>query len=322
MFKVRTKFSLIILMLVLTFLTLAASTYAWFELNSTVVVDTIELTVSDGTLELSADGIIYKDSLDLNSYSEVKNVPKLYDLTSLDGKNITTVIGNDANKNKYLEITIHFRLTDVKQPKTTYGIYLCNYNNDLTFDELESGTSKTGTVIKSKGKKFRVIEDFYYDYVNNEDVIYKSGTEMTAYAEDALRLSFEDDELVRVFDLSENPSRGYNYHPNENEPQKDYGALSYFNLIRKEIALSTDEKGPEVITRDNLSKFYINEDLTNAYDNNSLVCVLSKVGDYYLGSTTLRVWIEGWDADCLDAIVKDVTAIQLEFCFANIKVDN
>jgi len=319
MFKVRTKFSLIILMLVLTFLTLAASTYAWFELNSTVVVDKIELTVSDGTLELSADGIIYKDSLDLNSYPVVKNVPKLYDLTSLDGKKITNINGKEADGRKYLEITIHFRLTDVKLPKTTYGIYLTNYNPNLTYEDLTSENTTSGTAIKSIGKKFRVIDDFYYDYIGGEDVIYKSGTEMTVYAEDSIRLSFEDDELIRVFDLSSNPKRGFNYHPNENEPLKDYGALSYFNLQKNLTKISTTEIGPSVTTRDTLSKFYINEDLTNAYDNNSLVCTLTKVGDYYLGSTTLRVWVEGWDADCLDPIIDDMTAIQLEFCFANIK---
>jgi hypothetical protein len=34
---------------------------------------------------------------------------------------------------------------------------------------------------------------------------------------------------------------------------------------------------------------------------------------YYVGKVTMNIWLEGWDADCFDAILDDVIRIQLKF---------
>jgi len=316
MLKVRTKIYLIVILMFLTITTLSASTYAWFEMNQFANVNNISMNVTEGAdLMISLDGENWKYKIEEEDLYSILFGIELNDVTSLDGINITHNDGRKTNKKNYVQYDIYFKLKDMEAPKNGYSVYLTNYNNYATYEQCKNGTAK-GTCIKSLGVNFYNKYEFLYDYIDNTNIIWNDGKYYMCYQEDAIRVSFENNGEATIFDLSKNPNRGYNYTPNSLEPSKQYGAFQYSLACGRDDGL-IDNKGPKVTTRTEFTKYSTNTVIPKAHDNNSIVCDLEEVDTkVYVGKTTVRIWLEGWDADCFDSILTDSTMIQFEFTFA------
>jgi hypothetical protein len=153
---------------------------------------------------------------------------------------------------------------------------------------------------------------------DTSDVVYR-GHKDTYYAKDAIRIGFEElidqpydqrqvEELNHfIFDPSNNPLRGYGM---------SYGAYNYFvNMTNKSITLP--EEKPNTVYE--LSKA-LEDNPYVANNQNSLISNLQSTGLYdqdgnevYQSKVRVNIWIEGWDADAFDAILKDYIKIQLQF---------
>lgn len=155
-----------------------------------------------------------------------------------------------------------------------------------------------GTFITSKGQSVR--NDVAYK--NSENELIEVGTVRKYYASEALRVSIDslDLESPKIFDLSNNPERGFGY---------PYGAIDYFKQ-KSDIQLNPPE-GPQVITE--MSRFSSEKPVAESFESFLVSLKHNSETNYYEGVIDIRVWLEGWDADAFDPIFKDLISIQFEF---------
>ena len=123
----------------------------------------------------------------------------------------------------------------------------------------------------------------------------------------SLFFSFSVSLASKIFDLSRHPERGYGV---------SFGSLDYYNKKHgKNIKAPAEPQN--VITT--LTKF--NEtDPRFPNDYNSLIASMIKTdkyneqGDvYYEAKVDMMLWLEGWDADCFNAIHYDKITMKLKF---------
>ncbi|MFA5693196.1 MAG: hypothetical protein WC907_06215, partial [Acholeplasmataceae bacterium] len=182
-----------------------------------------------------------------------------------------------------------------------------NVTNEVTYENL-----KSGTFITSEGRTFKSDIDFLY---GPDEMILKDEVK-TFYAKDSIRVSTierpidetdsRNDLLVKIFDLTENPQRGYGL---------PYGSFDYYNKKVGELKLPT--KFPNTINK--LSEF--SNEGPFAYDDISHILTLIKTDNrggphnmvYYEGKITLNIWTEGWDVDLFDSVFNDHVKMQFEF---------
>lgn len=309
------KLSISVLSFIFAVLLFGTVSYAWFSIATTNIVYDIGIGITtDNKFKISLDGINYYDSL---SNEQIMNVVgnelKLLDVTSHDGKIFTKgfPLRNEiAEKNKdYLSITLYFRTT------TSYerNVYLVDdVSRDAYLDK-----DIDGTYVISKGMNWKADSTFQY----GEDLIINAGERHVLYAAEAIRIGFieqkietnlfdnrnEVDLSSKIFDLSRNPIRGYG---------TSYGSLDYLNSKHGKTYLPPN-------TVQNVVNKLSEYDEYNPYqpldDNSYLLRMMETNKQDYLGETIyegkvqLNIWIEGWDADCFDAILRDQLTIRLKF---------
>jgi hypothetical protein len=310
------KIHLYIVLIIYFLASIITVTYAWITVNNNIIIDNISLSgITNSQLEISLDGENFSSSLNLNELSNLINNIKLTDVTSSDGINFERG-GLNSNSQvivnqDYLSFDLWIRTT---QPER-YIYLVNNTNKTITYNEIGSGT-----FVVSKGVYWKATHTFINGPDIN-DVVLKEERNIY-YSSDALRLSIiELKDLENEFDLREEDElRRFIYDPSENEERgygKAYGAFSYFIAKTGLIDFSLPKETPK--TQYKLTEF---EDY-NPYiplDDQSLVAVLIENGktnnngqEFYSGKIRINIWIEGWDADAFDSILKDQIKIQLEF---------
>lgn len=297
----------------LLFIILGTITYAWITIATVNNIEGLYLSASTGDeLEISLDGFNFSQTLNTESLEALIAEQTLTDVTTIDGINFYTggLRGIDkAYRNQdYLSFELWFR-TDKKQR----NVYLVdNVTQSVSYD-----ISVSGTFVVSKGVRWTSNINFLNGQ-NPEDMIYK-GHQDTYYAKDALRIGFQElidhpydqrseDELNHfIFDPSNNPSRGYGMN---------YGAYSYYIGLTNRL-ITLPENKPDTIYE--LSK-PLEDHPYIANNSNSLISNLQPTGLYnqegkevYQSKVIVNIWIEGWDADAFDAVLKDYIKIQLQF---------
>lgn len=312
--KVQKKLTVIVIMVLLTIAALGTSTYAWFTLSNTAKVDQIDMGITSGVgIEVSLDQVNWYNKLDSALVAKETEGVRLESVTTLDGYDMKALDGSDASDKTYIKFTIYFRVKNVNSIEgNQYGIYLTSYNDNAKYDTIAEGTA-----LKSKGVDWRPDVD-YVDWDGTQKVEYKT-TDATKkyYIENSMRVSFKDNDKVKVFDLSQSSGetlkRGYAQI--YDDLKTPYGAFSYFKA-----KTNKDDSNPDKAEELKYTVVYNNQltkvlDESRTEDNNSLISTLVKAGDYYTGSTEIRVWAEGWDIDCFDSVLSDKIKMQLQFQF-------
>lgn len=315
------------LIFVLIFLALGATTFAWFTLAEFSQLNNLNFSVSSGSelsISLDENGEYSDEILSSDIKSRIGKI-QLGNLTSIDGKNLY-VLNDDFSlskeeykklqKNKFIEITFFFRAipenVTVKNP--IIGVYLSDHNKLAKYTEIE----QKGTFVVSKGVYFNADVNYYsIDLKEDGTNYYKAGEKSKHYASDAIMISFEDNSNGNTIIYDLNAKEGHNYNDGySNDISQLKGAASYYyNKTGKNpglgdsrtaklgsFALFNDVKNPEVVTSN--------------YD--MMICTLKESstdkGVYY-GSSTVRIWVEGFDADCFNAILSDQIMTQFSFRF-------
>lgn len=306
--NVRRKMLLAIIMIIFTIVALGTSTYAWFTLSNIAKVDNIEMTVSAGAgIELSLTGkdpgYNWKSKLTFDQIKENIDFKQFDAVTSSDGKTMTYREGDSALNTNYIEFDLWFKVENITLRKDEKaGIFLYDYSNP------------GGTYVESTGISWTPDVEFTYD---TDDVRSPSTSEQKYYAKDAIRLSFtygeSESQTSTIFDLSQestNSSRGYGY--------TNGGAIDYYNK-KTNSNIAASGTGPKVVYQDELTEIDGNDNTTS--NIKSLVSNLEKdeEGEFLVGKTTIRIWLEGWDADCFNAIYSDKITAQLKFKFGKYK---
>ncbi len=325
--KYGKKFALSIFVVLYAFIAFVQVTYAWIGLSNTNSWETQEFGVlSESNLYLSLDGKTFHNTI---SGSELQKVigskAQVQDVTTTNGRifyrayNLESIAV--ANRS-YVSFQLWFRTDDLSLKNLflvdniTPSLNHVEGKYDNILRDNQDGKKLNGTYVVSQGVEW--VSDITFS--NGEKDI-EEGSIGTYYAADAIRIAVVEEELDEffgiekknnllsmIFDPSENESRGYGV---------PYGALDYYSK-RKKMDLI-----PPI---DSLNTIYSLSTFKNPYqavDDNSMVASFQKVVDensktWFYTKVTVNIWIEGWDADCFDAIRRDKLVLQLKFKAANL----
>lgn len=314
------------------------STFAWFTMTSTPIVDelSINVTTSEG-LEISLEGGSFKPRISTDEimeylfgtgeaygYAGKYSEFELTHATSEFGRAFTDMLGGsiDDGDGAYLELVINF------QSNFAQDVYL---NNNTNLNYVTS--SKPEGAVTTPVVAWKAITDGEYtdtdidgDGFAIDDVI--TGVQ----AANAVRISFDtgadiDGDYKPVI-WYPNPDKGYNKDTNYLKAEgaafiaKNL-ALDYYNSNTGGDDLTlptyynqtiTEGEDEEEVTYNGISNYSMNFYTGNFITQDKLL-TLAKVGEAtkFTGTLTIRIWIEGYDGDCFDAIFDDVIKVGLQF---------
>lgn len=299
------KIYLSIITLFFLAITLSVSGLAWFNISNISLIEGISLKAGAGDLlELSLDGINFSKNLDDAIIKEKLKKLKFKDITTQDGINfykdpyLKETQKAEANID-FISLEVWFRVIPEINDEVEKHIFLAN-GKDVSYQE----ETNNGTYITSKGKSWKSDIDFNYSSTQ----IIKKGETKTYYAKDAMRIGINLDHKNQfIYDVSGNQERDYG---------KPFGAYDYYNKKNDEkLTLPNDVPENQIYELSSWDK----EEAGLINHNNSYIMTLNHQGAYHIGKTTINIWLEGWDPDCLDAILNDHVMIQIEFITARKK---
>jgi len=301
--KLSRKLLVSILSLTFSVFVFGTATFAWFTLSDTATVSQFYANVT------SSDGI--EVSLGDSNPDFYTNVPasvvtsflngagfgsdfRMNHITSLDGKtfkDMDGVIKSEADEDGYIEFKLRFR-------SLTEGVDVYVANGSGLSSDVKTWKSDTN-FINSKGTEIAV------------------GEEQDYYIANATRFSISTvvagNEIVKI--IYELPENAYGTNSDVeygnkvlgDTPQLE-GAVHYYNQKNGLISIPGEEYNGL-----NFSAATLPDSNTSFTELSPIVTLTNKIGDYYYGVVTVRVWIEGWDPDCFDSLFGSNLKIDLKF---------
>lgn len=292
------KIAVAIIALVLAVALATGTTFAWFTTGNTVSVEGVDVNVATQTegLLISVDGTTFMSEIAAaDLYAAVNgqggSSDKFDNLAlkdvALETANASAGLiykGNGGNATKnvdYLEFELYFRST------VAYDVYLGN----------EAAVTPTGLVPDSV--KAIVSGDAG---VYGPDAIVAGTTDITARAANAALVDLGG----KIW--NHNKSEGFSAGTSNL-------AVDTYNTIYG----ATDASHPNYIQVPAGYKAVADGTVVPATaegstaDATSLLTLTQVSNGLYEGSITVRVWIDGWDADCFNVILEDAFSVALSF---------
>lgn len=291
--------------------TLLTTTFAWFSIAQDATVGDLSMEISGGTeLLVSLDGINYHDDLDaetlknhLGGRLEVTHVTT-YDLTNFYSSydNEQVAIPNTD----YITFDLWFRTNDFM----CTGLFLTNNITPNYNYETALSNKLRGTYCLSEGVNYSCPIDFKY----SETETRLANTSYTYYGADAIRIGIEELN-IDVAPLKEVDNRTdlkkFIFDPSEDETRGFGTAYGQYDILKQRVDSSIVLPVNKPNTVNQLSTMQYNY---YAVNNNSHCGDFQQGTDnYYYCKIRVSIWCEGWDADCLDGILKDNVLMQLYF---------
>lgn len=305
--KVMRKFYFSVFAVIFSFLAFSQATFAWITMSNEAMLEDAQLNViSDGRFYISLDGKNFKEKLSSEDIEAVigKN-PCMDNVTSIDGKSFFTKKGEKVKpEGNYISFCLYFKTDDI----TSNELFLVNNVSDkVTYETANDNID--GTFVVSKGVTWVSDIDFSYGEEN-----IKKGSVGSYYAANAIRIAIIEEELENDFSVSEKKDLlSLIYDPSENE-KMGYGATTgAFDYYSKRLDKLTS---PTILpnTKYSLTTF------KNPYEANNDDSICARFQPYnengerwYITKVRVNIWLEGWDADCFNAIFADKVMIQLKF---------
>jgi hypothetical protein len=286
---------------------LGTATFAWFTLSDTVTVSQFSATVtsSDGIeVSLGSSNLDFYTNIPLSVVTSFLNGAgfgsnfRMNHITSQNGLTFVDMNGNAKTDFSYKEGYIQFQLR-FRSLTPGVKIYLAN-----------------GSGLSSDAKNWASDADF----INSKGTNIATGEARDYYIANAARFSFSTVEggTEKVKIVYELPENAYGATTNAqygnkvlNQATQLEGAVHYFN--QKNGLISYPAEG-QIYN----GLVYTGKTLpasTTTFVGQSPIVTLGTTPDegYYYGVVTLRVWIEGWDPDCFDALYGSNLKIDLKF---------
>mgnify|MGYP001162043095 FL=1 len=273
------------LSLAFSFVALGTVTFAWFTLTNITTLAPFELDVStvEG-IEVALGDETYSDEW----FSDVPNHIFLSYLESLGYDNsfglghVTSPDG--VNFIDFKSINVNDRIK---------GGYL---EFQLRFRSLVGGqniyiTNNTG--ILSNPIAWKADATFH----NSKGTLITAGEVVNYNVANAVRMSFASGDNVIVYELpdsEDNTAQG-------SSPQIQ-GAVEYYNTKHSLNPISIDG----VVLANTITSFVGAPAVVTLPKENP-------IDGFYQATITIRIWIEGWDSDCIDALMQKKLTIALEF---------
>lgn len=320
--KKVTKRLLISVMVLIAAVSLAtATTYAWFTMNDTPEVNGFDVNVTavDG-LYITAVGLgdadpstvtkgepgtfksyvtaeeVIANILAYNNGQYAQNATTLKTLThgTVDSGAITTPAGFKqpaADETNHYTFRLFFRSNNNYNVLMKYtqsgseGSYV--YTADSTVTSVRYDTDPETEGIQGIPFAKAWADGLTYDYNGTEDVEYNLGDDLVAAAKDAVRIAFRDASTTSYWDP--NPNSGFTNNTDNNV------AVDYYNF-----------KNGTTITSGTI--------VTNNVDHEKVLTTLTgSDAAGYEGYLDISIWIEGWDANAFESILRDIITTSLVF---------
>lgn len=294
--------------LTLTVLAIALSTsvYAWFTITGLNFIQDIEFGAEgNDILKMSLDGENFSDSITKEQLSEIYGerfrLKSITTTNNIDFNDGPPYFPRSDSTRDYISLDIHFRLTSIQEDPLSHQRYV--YLADKV-NEPYTLNPPSGTYIQSQGIDWQAPIDY-----QGKDRFIEAGTIERYYAKDAIRIGVrnEDEGINFIYDVSEQPQYGYGLPIGAND------------FAKRAVYYQFPDPDPLIpgIMRYKLTEFHpLQPDI--AMDKQSLVSKLARISSEdgvttYQGKATITIWLEGWDPDCIDAIIRDRIVIQLRF---------
>lgn len=301
--KLTSKLLLSLIAVAIAIVALGTSTYAWFTLSGTTSTGAFNATVQSASgIQISLDNSKYANSITTAEMNQL-----LYNRVSgniaADG---TTVSG------KTPDISLTKSLTD-----TAFKFEDITTTDGIKFSNLASGTLSSTT---SGYLEFTI---FFRSPNQNAQIKVSTSTSITGSSSTwtpSVAVENGDDDLVigtaKTFDPSNATKISFAATTTATSALYLYGkegtnahgactseaglARAYADAMHYTIPASTGT---------NTCPTY----KTTFDDTTICTCSTSSTNDYYYGSVVVRIWIDGWDGDCIDAIVADTITAAFTF---------
>ena len=297
MTKLRKKLLLSVLTLALTFIALGSTTFAWFTLGNTATANAFSGTVQGGAgidIALVKEGnenwtsYEWGMSIDLSKALEGKDL-KFKDLTSENGTDLKNMEDGATTGNvDFAEISFYVRtlgnITGVKVSKINATSETFSWNPDATI---------TG----SNSKDFTVTQATNWNALNAVRLSFvATGKDLTG--------ATPTNGTVTVAEFAVDDCDHGTADKSENSVATLYAKAKNFTIKSKTTPMTVtnrlDTKG-ENTTAYNLLTGLTTPYATQTVGNNT----------YNIYKVTFRVWMEGWDGDCINAIL--TKSVQIGF---------
>lgn len=280
-----------IIALVVAVVAASTSTYAWFTTNTTVTVDTfsmdvksnsdtllVAVTASDAEQPAITSFKYTLTTADINAVINESPSTDLDAVTSADGKSFKKIDNTAAaDTASYVALKFWFATTNIA---TNGKIQV----SSLTLNQINGGNIE-GTQSAVAGT------------YNAQDVVV--GGNLDTQVLNAVRLSFYNGTDAYVY--GEDTAAGYG------------NCLTTGNLAVDQYNAVVDP-GTDIVCPAEQAALTVNVPSTKL--------TVATFGDtassgYYYTSATLYIWVEGYDADCLNDILDDVFSVSIGFTQVN-----
>lgn len=313
--KLTRKLLVSVFTLAFALVTLGATTFAWFTLSSTAAVDQIDMQIVAGDgIEISGNGTNYRSQVPLSELTDIITSETLEEymmmdsVTSPDGKTFKKLDGTTAS-GYYVEFKLYFR-----SPTQNARVYLT-----------------ANTQIASTRKTWHSDVPFRY----RAGAESPSKTEFDIFSADSLRFSIEEqnnnagsfeditNNLPLVFELTP-----FNSTANLRLDQTinmDQGLVPYWRAKTggEDVTVGKSIVLPQVL---NSETGIGSTGEAEKLNPNKTILTLSKnpteADGYYYNYALVRLWLEGWDPDNFDAILKSRLSIKFDFGVAPAAIEN
>lgn len=316
--KLLRKLTISVLAVVFAVIAMGATTYAWFTVTGTVSVESMSTNVTmDQGIEVSADKITWTKNLTKANLTtnNLLTIPAVLDaVTTEDGIDFSRVTGFKRNASTSTNFDVLTSSTNADS-YIQFKFYVRSAAYQTLY--LYKGTTLDGSTVNNW-----VADVTYRPSIGSTDVLVNSTP--TLEVEDALRFSINskalsafgntDDENTYKFNdngtlfggtvvttVWENAASSTNTKGFGTDVHK--GALNYYLVKNSE----TIAAGDQLTTNPTAPTTY---DISTDYGTTTVVTLAADTtnGDgYYYAEVTVKVWVEGWDAECFNAILsKDI----------------
>ena len=344
--KLTKKLFIAIMTMALLVVTFSASTFAWFTLGETSKIEDIQVKVkSSKGMELSLDGKKWTNNISLDASGV-----EFADLTTADGKTIVDMKGDTVKNNLtaannetavYFEKTIYVRITTTtttgENPTTskdftkvvlnavygsekTFGAgtdashenqwladaTLKNGNDNKEYTPVQVGTTTLAakTIVENQYRSFDPLNAVKISFAttrNNAEAVtglygYESVQNFGTVSTTGLAKDYAD---AKDYDITSTISPAtYTSYTEITAPTSPSTLTKYNAKIE-----GTSDPRLVVLEASDFGAFSTLGDLgvTNADDTN-----------YVYAKLTIRIWLDGWDADCINAILEKETELAFE----------
>ena len=346
--KLTKKLFMSIMTLALVVVTLSASTFAWFTLGNDATIDKVQVNVTTGTgMEISRDGKSWKNKIQLAPSDGVdfRAVTSFDGKTFFD----TEVGAIDATSLKYYEEVFYVRVTKANansfngvslievnaENEKDYSVAENKWLADVSLgtgegDQFAATTYTFGehsdTIVEGTSKTFDALNAVKVSFESSKEngslKVYSHET-ATSWGTVPTIVDFDDDNdsetaAIKIINsgLSYDYAEAKEYDTDNAQPYNCNASAFPTYLTPAQVAAAKGTAQTPATAEQQAATFILtaNDDFFTAAqavaNGGILYGVVTTADDNYIyAKVTVRIWLEGWDADCINAILAQKTKI-------------